>query len=460
MQINSHVGSPYLSALGCCWLFFWILLSLLLHALNISPMPFILFAAATTLVGFACTKTTTCVGIFLFIMPFFTLMFLLAEFFGPDYIANLEGIDRCVLLLLTTILLFQNGLVLAFADWLILATFVIAAIRLPLDGLLLSLVSDFGFIIAYFAGRGISLTNVQQKNWARVAVWTIALISVAGMLEVFGFGEGPRTILYLRVAEATTVNGVALNASYHAAGFTGLRESATMLGPLQFAPLCMAALVFWWVYYRKPLPGLMILAGLVCSVTRSAWAGTAVSIVVLGVAMGHKKHLLTYGALAVALFVMTLPFTGIGDYLTANKQGTDLSADQHRSSVQEGTFFVMQHPLGSGARNVGRQALKTNEDATYFENAYLSLAGAYGIPVVLCLLGFIVEILRLSIRARTQLGFAVLGVLVGFGIVLMFASLHDVFPLACWIWFPAGLLVTQATQSVGPSSRPISELSH
>jgi hypothetical protein len=44
-------------------------------------------------------------------------------------------------------------------------------------------------------------------------------------------------------------------------------------------------------------------------------------------------------------------------------------------------------------------------------------------------------------RARTQLGYAAVGILLGFGVVMMFAPLHLDFPLAVWIWFPVGLAV-------------------
>jgi hypothetical protein len=446
MSFISPTSSFYRVAVGICTLASLLLLAGVLYELNISPIPLLLLSIAAFTLALAYSNTTFCVGLFLFVMPMFTLTFLLAKFFGPSYIGKFEGIDRGILLLLAICLALRNRVRLVTADFLILACFFFCAIRVFLDGSVLSLAADFGFMLVYFAGRLTNLSEEQQARWARIGVWVVAIIAVAGLFEVFGLGEGPRTILYLRVAEGTTDNGVALNASFHASGFAGMRESGTMLGPLQFGPLCMIAIVLWWVYSRKAALGIMILAGLVCSLTRSAWVGTLVAILLLALVMGQVRKIVIYGAVALALIVAAVPFIGIGDYLSNNRDKSDVSADQHKDSVQQGLLFVAEHPLGAGSNNVGRQALKTNDNAIYFENAYLTLSGAYGIPVVLCLLAFIAELLRLALRAKNKLGYAVLGILVGFSIELTTVTLHDVFPLACWIWFPAGLLVTEMTK--------------
>lgn len=443
MQLSPQAGPFYRRTLMFCGLAALMMLVLLMLTLEISPAPLLLSLGVVALLWFANKKTTSCIGFFLFIMPMYPLLFLIAKFFGPSYIGSLEGIDRGVLLLLTAIMLLHNRIKLVRADWLILTAFCIAVLRLPLDGSALALAADFGFMIAYFAGRATVLSEEQQNRWANRAVWVLAVISVGGLFEVFVLGEGPRTLLYMRTAEQYLWNGVALNASFHATGFGGIRESGTMIGPLQFGPLCMVALLLWWVYSRKPIPGIMILLGLVCAISRAAWVGFAVAMVMLALQMGQKKHLLLYGTLALAVLLAAIPFIGLGDYIASNQEGTDVSAGQHQESLLLGVTFVAQHPLGQGTENVGRQAEKSNPDAIYFEDAYLTLSGGYGIPVVLCLIGFFVELIRTGLKSRTKLGFAVFGILAGFGTVLMFLSVHDVFPVVCWIWFPAGLLVTQ-----------------
>jgi O-Antigen ligase len=219
-----------------------------------------------------------------------------------------------------------------------------------------------------------------------------------------------------------------------------------MFGPLHFGPLCMSALIIWWVYSRKPLVGVMIATGLVCSITRSTWVGTAVAVPLLAVGLGQMKRFVKYAVLALALFAASVPFLGLGDYLSANKSGEDHSAELHQESILEGLTFVASHPVGLGSANFGRQAQKNNSDAFYFENAYLTLAGEYGIPTVLCLVGFLVTAFRASWQQGTRLGYGSAGIIAGFSVVLIFASLHDVFPLACWLWFPVGLAVASSVK--------------
>jgi len=422
------------------------LFAVLLYQLNISPVPLLLACAGATVLWVAWRQTLSCLGAFLAFMPVFTLLFLVAKFFGPSYLGKLEGIDRVVLLLLTLIFLKQNGIKLVSADWLLFLSFAIALVRLPLDGSLLALAGDFGFLIPYMAGRATHLTTERQEVWARRGIWILAIVSILGLVEVFGIGEGPRALLYLSVAETATAGG-GLNAAFHAHGFSGVRESAFMLGPLQFAPMCMTALILWWVYSRKLLPGIMIATGLVCTVTRSAWVGAAVAIFALSASMGQKKRLFVYSGIALALFAILIPVLGLQDYLLSNRQGDDPSAEQHQNSMLEGVVTVASNPLGAGSANIGRQATKDNDNATYFESAYLTLAGEYGIPTLFCLVGFLVAVFRISWRLKTKLGFASMGVVTGLAAVMAFASIHDVFPVAAWVWFPVGLAVRSSTQA-------------
>lgn len=444
-QLEVKVNKTYTSAIAVCVASSIILLAAVLHLLGMSPVPLLLAIGVGLLIWQAYKHTVGCVGSFLAFMPFFPVAFMLAEFVGPSYIAKMEGIDRAVLLLLTFFLLLQRGIRLVLPDWLLLIAFGIALMRLPLDGSPLALAADFGFIIPYFAGRMVDLNPEQQAKWARRATWLLAISSVLGLVEVLGIGEGPRTLLYLAVAPQFTDEGGGLNAAFHAHGYPLLREAAFMQGALQFAPLCMVALIIWWVYSRKPLPGSMIVIGLIATVTRSAWVGAAMALAVLSLAMGQKKRLIGYGMLLLVLFASLIPILGLQDYLSENKQGEDPSAGLHQTSMMTGIIEVASHPLGEGSANIGRQAMKDNESATYFECAYLTLAGGYGIPVVACILGFMFSAFHRSWRMRSKLGFAAMGILAGFGTALIFVSAHDVFPLAAWVWIPVGQAVKAST---------------
>jgi hypothetical protein len=442
-QLAIKAVNPFAKAFQIGLVVFGLLVGLFLRALGVPLVGFALLLATAALLWAAFRHPIFALGAVLAAMPVYPMAILLGRFFGPPFMMSdtAKACDRIALLLLMCILLARNGIKLKAPDWFLLAGFGLAVVRLAFGGTLLPLLNDFDLMIAYGAGRVAILTARQEKSWARRAVWIVAILSVLGMTEVFIIGEGPRTILYLTVADDQATESGALNGSFRAEGFTGLRESATMFGPLQFASLCMVALIVWWVYFRNPLSAGMIAAGLVCSVTRSAWLGTALAIPVLAAVMGQKKRFLLYAAIALGLFVASIPVIGLGDYLFAAKKGDDPSAQGHQESLLTGLQYVSDHPLGSGPGNVGMYGTKNNSRGVFIENTYLTLAAAYGIPACLCFVGFLVSSLRLAWPQRTQLSYASVGILVGFAVVMAVAPLHDVFTLASWIWFPVGMAV-------------------
>lgn len=435
-----------ISTLGCL-----LVLVGLLAALGVSLVPFAIVGAVGVLLWLAFRYPMIGLGAVLAFMPVYPLAFLLAKFFGPSYIGLLEGSDRVALLLFTFILWRRNGVRFTVPDWFLLICFGLAVARLAFGGTRIGLLTDFNFLIAYAAGRVTILTAIQEKRWARRAVWIVAVLAVLGMAEVFVIGEGPRTLLYLTVANGGT-EGQSLDAAFHADQYFGLRESSTMFGPLQFAPLCMAALIVWWVYFRNPLPGAMITAGLICSLTRSAWVGTAVAICALGVTMGQTKRLARYAVLALGLFAAAVPVLSLNDYLLSAKTGQDPSGQSHEESLFGGLEYTLEHPLGSGPGSLGKWAVKEEKNAIGIEDTYLTIAGQYGIPSLLCFVGFLVSALRMLWRKRTQPAFVALGIVVGFGTVMIFAALHDVFPLACWLWFPVGLAIRSLSEPEMPAT--------
>jgi len=352
----------------------------------------------------------------------------------------------------------KNGVRFTTPDWLLLSCFGLAAVHLTFGGNVLALLSDFNFMIAYAAGRVTVLNAESENKWANRAVWTVAALAVFGMIEVFVIGEGPRTVLYLAVGRGGTQDG-ALDAAFHGQSYSWMRESSTMFGPLQFAPLCMAALIMWWVYSRKLLPGAMIAAGLICSVTRSAWVGSAVALSAVSVLMGQSRKLLQYGVILLALFIAAIPLLGLTDYLVSTKTGQDASAQGHQESILDGIQYMAHHPLGVGPGNAGKFAL--NEGTAFsVENTYLTLAAEYGILTTLLFIGFMISVVRTLWRQNTRLAYVAIGIVLGFGTVMIFAALHDVFPLACWLWFPVGLAIRSASQDAASNGDPFpSELS-
>jgi len=415
-------------------------LAALLIVLGVHLIPFALLLAATALAWLLFQRPLGTLGVILAFMPIFPMAFMLAEFFGPHYVSLFSPCDRIAVLLLTFALWWRNGIKFTVADWLLLACFGLGVIRLAFSGQLIPLLSDFNLMFAYAAGRVVILTANQETLWARRAVWILAVLSMLGMAEVFVFGEGPRALLYSSVATNATAEGQ-LAAPFHADAYSGLREASTMIGPLQFAPLCMAALIIWWVYCRKPWAAGMIAAGLILSVTRSAWVGTALSIPLLALIMNQKRRLFLYTGLGLALFIVSIPILGLSDYLSMAKAGQDYSTQGHEASILQGFEYMVSHPFGSGPGSAGAYAVQNNDNGIGFESTYLTFAAEYGIVATLCFIGFLVTALLIVWRQRTRLGYVAVGIIVGFCAVMMFAPLHLDFALATWIWFPVGLAV-------------------
>jgi O-antigen ligase len=434
-------GNPLRSIPGMNIIAFLLIGAAFLSALDVSLMPLAVAVAASILLYVGYRHPIGSLGIFLAFMPIFPLAYLLCKFFGPSTVKILGGCDRIILLLLVCFLWLRNRLTLAVPDLFLAATFVLALSRYAFDGALLPLFSDFNFIIAYVAGRVTVLNTQQESLWARRAVWIVAILSLIGMVEVFYIGDAPRTALYLSVAEGATDAG-ALNGTFHADQFAGLRESSTMLGPLQFASLCMATVIIWLVFCQSPIAACLVAAGLICSVTRSAWLGTAVAIPVLAVAMHKQKKLILLVVLSLALFAALIPILNLGDFLLLNRRGQDASMEGHKNSVVVGLDYIKDHPLGAGPGNAGSYATKENVLGVFIENSYATFAAEYGIVTCLCFIGFLVSALSACWRARPRkVGYVAVGILVGFATVMMVAPLHEDFPLATWIWFPVGLAV-------------------
>ena len=435
--------NSFASAFGISSLVFVLVLAVFLHVLGVSLAIFVPLLGAAVLLWIVVQHPIGALGGFLAFMSVFPMAVILGEYFGPPTIAWASACSRVVLVVLICILWRRNGLNLTTPDWFALACVALALVRLVFGGTLISLLGDFNCMIAYAAGRVTVLNANLERRWATRAVWIVAVLSVLGMTEVFIFGEGPRAMLYSSVSDLMTTEGGALNAVFHAEGFAGLRESATMLGPLTFGSLCMIGLILWWVYCRNPLPGAMIAAGLTCSLTRSAWLGTTLAVPLLAVLMKQRRRFFLYAGLGLALFIVSIPVLGLGDYLSMAKSGQDYSTQGHRESIFDGMEYVLDHPFGSGAGSVGfyASAMQNNSYGVFFENTYLTLAAEYGIATGLCFLGFLVSALWMAWQKRTQLGYSAVGILVGFGAVMMFAPLHLDFPLATWIWFPVGLAV-------------------
>jgi hypothetical protein len=434
-QLDNPLASPFRTSSAVSVL-------ILAASLSIFASPVLVLAplVAGALLWAIFRHPTAALGAVLAFMPLDFMAIALGKFLGLPHMTVVSVCSKEIpLLLIAALLCWRNGFNPTAPDWWLFGCLSLACVRTLLDGNLAALWIDFNFVLPYFAGRMVTLTREQEQLWARCAVWIAAVLSMLGLLEVFVFGEGPRTLLYLAIDSET--EGGKLTASFHGTGFTGLREAATMVGPNGFGALCMIALILWWVYCRNPLPAGMVATGLICSVTRSAWLGTAAVIPLLAIMMGETKRLFLYATLALALFAASIPVLGLSDYLFFTKTGQDPSAEGHREQIVDGLKYAADHPLGSGNEKLSPVALKQDSNVFVFETTYPYLAAAYGIAVVLSFAGFLLSALHVVRRNQSQLGYSAIGILVGMSLVMIFTLPLNDRRLACWAFFPLGLAV-------------------
>lgn len=388
---------------------------------------------------------TGTLGAVLAFMPVDFMVIALGKFFGLPHMTVVSVCDKEVPLLLVALILWRrNGFKPAAPDWFLLACLGLAAVHTVFDGTLVGLWTDFNFVIPYFVGRMAILTQKQEQLWARCAVWIVAVLSVLGLVEVFILGEGPRTLLYLAIGSEAGKGG--LTASFHGAGFEGMREAATTVGPNGFGMFCMIALILWWVYCRNPLPAGMVAVGLICSLTRSAWLGAAAAIPFLAIIMKQGKRLLLYATLSISLFVASVPILGLGDYLFYNKTGQDESAEGHQDEVLSGLKFAADHPFGAGNMRLSAVALHQDNNTRLFETTYPQLSAEYGVADVLLFAGFLLSALRRVWQQQSQLGYAALGILLSISLAMVVTLPLADRRLSSWILFPIGLAIQCSTR--------------
>jgi O-antigen ligase/polysaccharide polymerase Wzy-like membrane protein len=431
--LETPFASAFRSSIVVC-----ILIVSALSSVFVSPLLVVIPLCAAAAAWLVFQRPTSVLGIFLGLMPFEFMAILVGRLFGLPLVTIVSKSKEPLLLLLVLILWWRNGFRPTTPDWFLAGLLALAGIHKLLGGSFMAIQDDFNFVLPYAAGRVAILTAKQEHLWARCAVWIAATVSVLGMVEVFIIGDGPRALLYSALAD---VDLDLLWAPFHAVGFSGLREASTMVGPPTFAALCMTALIIWWVYCRNPLPASAIAAGLICSVTRSAWLGTAAAVSVVAIMLGQKKRLLVYASLAVALFAAAIPVVDLSDYLFLTKTGQDDSVQGHQESIMSGLAFIADHPLGAGPGSVGPQAFVNDANALSMESTYLLFAAQYGILAALCFFGFLLSGFRLAWRNQSQLGAAAIGILVGFGLTMIVFHMHNDFRLECWAWFPVGLSI-------------------
>jgi hypothetical protein len=436
---GQSLENPFASALRNSSLVLVLLLAVSL-SFFVSPLMVLVPPAAGALLWMVFRRPTLALGIVLAFLPIDFMVIAVGKFFGLPHMTVVSVCDKEVPLLLLAVILWQrNGFKPAAPDWFLLASLAIAAVHTVVDGTLVGLWIDFNFVVPYFVGRMTVLTRTQEQMWARCAVWIMGILSVLGLVEVFIIGEVPRTLLYAAIGSEGSEEG--LSASFHATGFTALREAATTVGPNGFGVFCMIALILWWVYCRNPLPAGMVAVGLICSLTRSAWVGTGATIPLLAILMKQNKRFFLYATMVLSLFVASIPILGLGDFIVSNKTRQDESAQSHQERILSGLQFAAEHPFGAGNGKLTPGQTKDDKSASPFETTYPQLSAEYGMAAVLLFAGFLFSALRYVWKEQTRLGYAALGILVGISLVMVVTLPLNDRRLACWVFFPIGLAV-------------------
>jgi len=208
----------------------------------------------------------------------------------------------------------------------------------------------------------------------------------------------------------------------------------------------MIALVLWWLYCRNPVPAIMVGAGLICSITRSAWLGTALALTLLAGMTKQWRRLAIYTGLGLAMFVASIPILGLSDYLYYSRTGQETSAQLHQASIATGIELMGERPFGTGNRTVGARVVDVNANAVWVETTFLSFGAEYGIAAALCFLGFFLSAMRGAWRNQSQLGRATVAIMAGLGLMMTVLLLHMDRRFACWAWFPVGLAIRPAAE--------------
>ena len=378
------------------------------------------------------------------VAPFQPLPTLALHAAGYGWVTAVSSAKEIGMVLATIVLLWRHGIKWKAVDYILLALVawvVLISVLLP-NFSPIGVKDDLDFVIPFFAGR--ALYRVHALNWAKVGLWTAALVSALGAFEFFVLGIGPRLLL-LGLSDPAD-----LPASFRADQFSGYRAASTLASPLEFAGLCAVILLVFATYHRQ-LPrkywiaALVIALGLVLSITRMAWLAAFLGLAFIAVKTGQVKKLMLIGALSgVIVLAVLLPRLGLSDFLASTVRGQDTSLRGHEQSLTDKFDYVLSHPFGSGAGTVGVRAEARNPTAQHVESVYLQLGMEYGWPALLLSILFAGSACATLAWHRSPA--AIAGTAVALAMVTMYAfsTLHLEFPVNAWGWLIVGIALSHS----------------
>jgi hypothetical protein len=307
---------------------------------------------------------------------------------------------------------------------------------------------DWEWVLPYFLGRLLVIGPSAQALWAKCAVWTCAVLSILGAWEVFVLGPEPRTLLV-----NATLGERRLDSTFFATGYTGLRAASTTVAPLSFAGFCMIGLFLWWVYMKNPLPALLVGAGLILTVTRSATAMFIVGVSVIALRRKERVRIIWLVAVACLGIGIAISTLDLDKFIKATfSSGADVSLQGHRQSVSQGITLMFDNPLGTGAGTVGPRTVLKSSTARNIESSYLTIAIEYGIVPGMLFAGFVLMCLWRLFKVRSPIGYAAFATLLGFALLLGVSAPNQDLPLGTWVWFLVGQGMTPSTGEGAPET--------
>lgn len=273
--------------------------------------------------------------------------------------------------------------------------------------------------------------NWLAKNWKRLVFLPALAVSIFAVLQfavlplnfLSHFGYSPHTIFPYE-----TINH---NHSYpRAMSFT---RGSNPLGAYLLIIISLAVLFLVKAKKNKPkifysISALLGLAALAFSFSRSAWAGTVVSLILLifliFTSTRARKIMLASGALLIV--VAAILFAGFHNnphfqnYFSHTQKNSVIkttSDAQHASALTNGFSDFAHQPLGKGPGTSGPASVYNYDAAARnTENYYLQIGEEDGWLGLALLLAFFVIVAIELARARTKLALALFASFIGLAV--------------------------------------------
>jgi hypothetical protein len=251
-----------------------------------------------------------------------------------------------------------------------------------------------------------------------------------------------------------------------------LRAFSTMRGPNTLGSYLIIPLAFalYGLLKRQNmwLAGVALSLGLVVLVqtdSRSAWIGTLVMMVALGVLLLPRAALITWAkrlvipvVLAIVVLAwaaLTVPSVRLAIFHSGANRATLTtgSTQNHWLATLGGIKYVTVHPLGTGPGSAGPASFyNTNAQPIISENYYVQIAEETGVLGLLLFIAICILTARALWRARSPTAMLLLASFIGLSVVGVFLHVWADDPTAMTWWGLAGLALSGSHSGSGSAS--------